>query len=219
VSRPDPLEDVRQSSDELIGELAHELSLLIRSDIELSALERGQLLRKVAIEVSVTLLAGLVFLLSLAALGWAAILGLAEVLPRGIAALLVSCGWALTAVLLLRIGPPRRLWLRLTRETHEQRVRSARRQREIAERAVRETAGGLGRTVMQEARDRELHAAASAASRAGEAAEREMEALLREFLRAVDVPARAGKRLVGKLRSTREEDASGGPGSQANELP
>jgi hypothetical protein len=219
VSSPDRAEDVRQSSDELIGELAHELSLLIRSDVELSALERGQLLRKVAVEVGVTLLAGLVFLLSLAAVGWAAILGLAEVLPRGVAALLVACGWALTAVLLLRIGPPRRLWRRLTRETHEQRLLSARRQRKIAERTVRETAGGLGRTIMREARERELHAAASAASRAGEAAEREMEALLKELLRAFDVPARAGKNLLGKLRSQWEEDASEEPGSPVNKLP
>jgi hypothetical protein len=193
VTPPGRAAGVRPASDELIGELAHELSLLIRSDVELSALERGPLLRSVAVELGVALLAGLVLLLSLAAIGWAAILGLANVVPRGIAALLVAAGWAVVAALLLRIGPPRRLWRRLTRETHEERVLAARHRRTVSERAVRDTAAHLGRAIMHEARERELHAAASAAERAGAAAQR-----------ALDVPARAGRSVLEKFRGPSE---------------
>ena len=196
----------RRASDELIGELAHGLSLLIRSDVELSALERGPVLRKVIVEVAVAVLAGLVFLLALAAVGWAAILSLTHVVPRGIAALLVAGGWLLVSVLLLRFGPPHRLWRRLTHETHEHRLVSAKRQRRHAEHAVRETAAGLAHAVMREAREHELRAAASAAERVGAAAEREVEALLREVGRAFNVPARAGKNLIGRFRGPADDD-------------
>jgi len=199
-----------QASDELIGRLAHELSLLIRSDVELSALERGPVLRKVAIEAAVTLLSGLVLLLSLAAVGWAAILGLANIVPRGVAALLVAAGWAAIGGLLLRFGPPHRLWRRLTRETHEQRLASAQLHRREAERSVRETAADLGRALMHEARDRELHAAASAAHRVGAAAEHEVEAVLKELGRALNVPAKAGRTLFDKLRGPGEEEQTPG---------
>jgi hypothetical protein len=195
----------RHTSDELIGELAHELSLLIRSDVELSALERGSVLRNLVIELAVALLAGFVFVLALAAAGWAALLSLANVVPREVAALLVAAGWLVAAVVLLRFGPPRRLWRRLTRETHEQRVASARRDRKRAERAVRKTAGGLGHAMMREAREHELRAAASAAERVGAAVEREMETVLRELGRAFNVPARAGKNLLGRFRTSGDE--------------
>lgn len=179
----------RHTSDELIGELAHELSLLIRSDVELSALERGSVLRNLAIEVAVALLAGFVFVLALAAAGWAVLLSLTNVVPREVAALLVAAGWLVVAVVLLRFGPTRRLWRRLHRETHEERVRSARRDRKAAERAVRETAGGLGHAMMREAREHEFRAAVSAAERVGA-----------ELGRALNVPAKAGKNLLGKFR-------------------
>jgi hypothetical protein len=197
----------RRASDELIGELAHELSLLIRSDVELSALERASVLRSVTVELAVAVLAGLVFVLALAAVGWAAVLSLASVVPRGVAALLVAVGWVFAAVLLLRFGPPHRLWRRLTRETHEQHLVSAQRQRTTAERAVRETAAGLGHAIMREAREHELRAAASAAERVGAAAEHEMEAVLRELGRAFNVPARAGKNLLDRFRGPSEQEA------------
>jgi hypothetical protein len=207
----------RQASDELIGELAHELSLLIRSDVELSALERGPVLRKVTVELAVGVLAGFMFLLALAASGWAAILSLANIVPRGVAALLVAVGWAAAAVLLLRFGPPHRLWRRLTRETHEQRLVSARLHRRNVEHAVRETAGGLGRAIMREARDHQRRAAASAAERVGAAAEREVEAVLKELGHALNVPARAGKNLLDRFRGPSEQEATPEHGSRREE--
>jgi hypothetical protein len=196
----------RQSSDALIGDLAHELSLLIRSDVELSALERGPLLRKVTAEVAVAVLAGFVFLVGLGALGWAAILGLAEVLPKAVAAFLVAVGWVLVAVLLLRFGPPHRLWRRLNRETHEQRFMTARVHRKKAEHAVRETAADLGHAIMREAREHEFQAAASAAHRVGAATEHEIDALRRELGRAFNVPAKAGKTLLERFRGPADEE-------------
>lgn len=196
-----------RSSDELIGDLAHQLSALIRSDLELSALERGHLLRRVTVEVAVTVFAGFVLLIALGAFGWAAILGLATVVPRAIAALLVGGGWVVVAVLLLRFGPPRRLWRRLTHETHEQRVLSARSHRRKAEKRVRETSAGLGHAIVRGARDHELRAAAAAAERMGAAAEHEMEAVLRELGRAFNVPARAGRKVFGRFRSPGDERA------------
>src|SRR5207248_11539793 len=111
-------------------------------------------------------------------------------------------------------GPPRRLWQRLNRETHEQRLASARQDRSDAESAVRETAAGLGGAIVHEAGERELRAAASAAERVGAAAEHEVEALLRELARALNVPARAGKSLLDRLRGPSEEEATPEPGSR-----
>lgn len=196
----------RHSSDALIGDLAHELSLLIRSDVELSALERGPVLRAVTAEVAVAVLAGFVFLIGLGALGWAAILGLAEVVPKAVAAFLVAIGWALLAVLLLRFGPPRRLWRRLNRETHEQRFMNARLDRKRAEHAVRETAADLGHAIMREARAHEFQAAASAAHRVGAATEHEIDALRKELGRAFNVPAKAGKTLLDRFRGPSDEE-------------
>jgi Putative Actinobacterial Holin-X, holin superfamily III len=196
-----------EASDELIGELAHKVSLLIRSDVELSAVNRGPALREVASELALAVLAGLVFLLALAAISWAGILGLANLMRREVAALLVAAWWAASSALLLRYGPPHRLWLRLTRETHEQRLLSAQRDRGDAEHAVRETAARLGAAVMHETGERELRAATSAAERVGAAAEDEVEALLRELRRALNVPARAGKTLLDMLRGPSEEEA------------
>ena len=207
----------REASDELIGELAHKVSLLIRSDVELSAVERGPALREVAAELAVTLLAGLVLLLALAAISWAAILGLANAVPRWVAALLVAVGWAAVAALLLRFGPPHRLWRRLTRETHEKRLVSAQRDRRDAEHAVRETAARLGGAIMHEAGERELRAAASAAERVGAAAEHEVEALLRELGRALNAPAKAGKSLLDRLRGPSEHEVAPEPGSPGKE--
>jgi hypothetical protein len=164
-------------------------------------------LRSVTVELGVALLAGFVLVLALAAVGWAAVLSLANVVPRGVAALLVALGWVVTAVVLLRFGPPHRLWRRLTRETHEQRLVSAQRHRRKAERAVRKTAAGLGHAVMREAREHELRAAASAAERVGAAAEHEMEAVLRELGRAFNAPARAGKNLLDRFRGPSDQEA------------
>jgi hypothetical protein len=196
----------RRSSDELIGELAHQLSLLIRSDLELSALERGPVLRRVTVEVAMGFVAGFVFLLALGALGWAAILALATVVSRAFAALVVAAGWVVVAVLILRFGPPRRLWRRMTHETHEQRLLTARIHRRRAELAVRETSAGLGHEIMREARDHELRAASAAAERVGAAAEREVDALVRELGRAFNVPARAGKKVLGRFRGPGETE-------------
>jgi thioesterase domain-containing protein len=174
-------------------------------------------LRKATVELAVAVLAGFVFLLALAAIGWSAVLSLANVVPRAVAALLVAAGWAAAAVLLLRFGPPRQLWRRLTRETHEQRLLSAQRHRRSAERAVRETAAGLGRAIMREAREHQRRAAASAAERVGAAAEHEVETLLRELGRALNVPAKAGKDLLDRFRGPSEHEATPEPGSREEE--
>jgi hypothetical protein len=54
-----------ETAEELLGELARELSLLIRSEVEVAAVERGPWLQRVAIELAASLGAALALLLAL----------------------------------------------------------------------------------------------------------------------------------------------------------
>ena len=59
--------DQEKTAEELLGELAHELSLLVRSVLEVAAAERGQWLHRIAIELAASLGAAVAMLLALSA--------------------------------------------------------------------------------------------------------------------------------------------------------
>jgi hypothetical protein len=102
-----------ESAEELLGELAHKLSLVVPSEVEVVAVERGPWLHKIAIELAAPLGAALALLLAAAA-SWAAAEGLRVVLPGWLAAFAVAAFWGVITALLLRIDHPRPLWRRLT---------------------------------------------------------------------------------------------------------
>jgi hypothetical protein len=59
--------DREKTAEELLGELAHELSLLVRSELEVAAAERGPWLHRIAIELAASLGAAGAMLLALGA--------------------------------------------------------------------------------------------------------------------------------------------------------
>jgi hypothetical protein len=191
-----------ETSDELLGQLAHQVAHLVRSDVELAAAEHGPQLRQVAIELAIAVAAAAALLLAFAAASWSAIDGLTRAVPSWSASLIVAAAWAAVAGLLLRHDHPRRLLRRLTQPDHAQAVESAQRERRNAEQAVKETAERFGRAVAREAAEREIGSAVSAAERAAATAEHGAEALVKELIVALLAPGRAGismlERIVGR---------------------
>jgi hypothetical protein len=185
-----------KSSDELLGQLAEELSVLVRSDLELAVAERGPQLRRLGVEFAVALPAAIAVFLAFAALGWAGGQGLAQVMPSWCASLVVAAFWALAAALLLRLDHPRRLLRRLSTETSGEAVGRATRDRSEAEQAVKATAERLGRAVAREVDERELHAPIDGAERLMGTAEHEGEDLLKEIVVALLAPGKAGLSLL-----------------------
>lgn len=196
------------TSDELLGELAHELSLLVRSDLELAAAEHGPQVRQVAMELGVALAAGAALLLALAAASWAAIQGLALAIPSWSASLIVALVWAVVAGLLVRLDHPRRLLHRLEEETSSRAIESAELRRSEAEQSVKATAERLGETVAREAAEREMKAGASAAERLAGAAEQEAEDVVKELLAALLAPGRAGISLLERIVGRQDETSA-----------
>jgi hypothetical protein len=178
---------VEETSDDLLGELAHELSLLVRSDLELAVARRGPEIRRLAEELGATLAAGTAILLALAALSWAAVLGLA-LLVSWFAPLVVAAAWLAAAVLLLRTERPRRLARRLYGQGRLDATASALADRRDAEAQLRTTARLLMRARARAAVGREV-----------DSVEHESELLLREVLTALAAPGRVGIDLLGRI--------------------
>jgi hypothetical protein len=199
---PGPDGERRQGSDELLGELAHDLSVLVRRELELAAAQNAPQLRQVVIETATAVAAAAAVLLAFVALSWAAVQALELALPSWGAALIVAGIWAIVAALLVQHDHPRRLARRLSTDTSEQTLATAERERDEAERAVKETAQRLGEAVAREAVERELEAGISAAERVAQAAEHEAEDLLKELFVAFLAPGKAGisvlERIIGR---------------------
>jgi hypothetical protein len=202
MRRQQPTTDA-QTSDELLGVLAHQFSLLVRSDLELAAAHHGPALRRVGVEVAAGLAAAAALLLALAALSWSAIQGLALAMPSWAASLLVAAAWGAAAGLLLRLDHPRRLLRRLTDEGVGAAVESAERHRNDAQRAVTVTAERLGEAVAREAAERELKAGLTAAEHLAETAEHEAEDLVKQLIVALLTPGRVGVSLLERIAGRR----------------
>jgi hypothetical protein len=85
-----PADPSRASTGELVGQLGDQLSRLVRNEIRLAQAEVTQKARRLGTGVGILGGSGLVAVLGLGALVTAAILGLANVLPGWLAAVIVA---------------------------------------------------------------------------------------------------------------------------------
>jgi hypothetical protein len=187
------------SADELLGQLAHELSLLVRSELEVAAAERRPWLHHIGVELAATAAAALTLLLTLIVASWAAVEGLRLLLPDAIAALAVAVLWGVVTALLVSVDHPRRLWRRFRHQTHEEAMATARTDRANAEADVRAAAERLSRGISAELRAREARALIAGERRLVAAGERDAEAVLKELMSILTAPGRAGVNLLERL--------------------
>ena len=191
--------DPEKTAEELLGELAHQLSLLVRSELEVAAAERGPWLHRIAIELAASLGAAVAMLLALGAASFAAVEGLRLVLPGWLAALAVAAVWAGITALFLWVDHPRRLWRRLRQQTHEQAMATALDDRSAAEADVRAAAERLSHAISAEMREREARAIIAGEKRLISAGERDAEVVLKELMSILAAPGRAGVNLIERL--------------------
>jgi len=191
--------DREKTAEELLGELAHQLSLLLRRELEVAAAEREPWLHRIAIELAASLGAAVAMLLTLGAASLAAVEGLRLVLPGWLAALVVAVAWGAITALLLRVDHPRRLWRRMRTQTHEQAMATAYADRSTAEADVRATAERLSHAISAEMREREARAIIAGEKRLISTGERDAEVVLKELMSILAAPGRAGVTLLERL--------------------
>ena len=191
--------DREKTAEEFLGELAHQLSLLLRSELEVAAAEREPWLHRIAIELAASLGAAVAMLLTLGAASLAAVEGLRLVLPGWLAALVVAVAWGAITALLLRVDHPRRLWRRMRTQTHEQAMATAYADRSTAEADVRATAERLSHAISAEMREREARAIIAGEKRLISTGERDAEVVLKELMSILAAPGRAGVNLLERL--------------------
>jgi hypothetical protein len=189
----------RDSAAELLGQLAEEISLLVRSDVEVSAAHRIPEARRIARELTAALAVAVAAILALGALTWAAIAALATGLPAWGAALIVGAAWSAVAALLLQLDHPRRLLARLRDEVTVDAIVRVELERVEAERAMRTTAERLAEAIGREAVDRELRAPIDRAEQLLGAAGSETDDLARDLAAALLAPGKAGLSLIELL--------------------
>jgi hypothetical protein len=191
--------EARATRDALVGDLVHHVSVLVRKDLELAAAQRAPEIRQLAIEVAAALAAALALFLTLGALSWAAFQGLAVAFEPWTAALIVAAVWMGISLLAISIDHPRRLLRRLRKGSHDEALSDALVQRELAEQAVRSTAKDLRQELRRDAHERERQLLSNAGHRVVHAAERDLEALLKEILGVLGAPGRVGINLLERL--------------------
>jgi hypothetical protein len=186
--------DEEKTAEELLGELAQELSLLLRCELEVAAAERGPWLHRIAIELAASLGAAGAMLLALGAASFAAVEGLRLVLPGW-----VAVAWLGITALLLRVDHPRRLWRRLRQQTYEQTLATAHEDRSATEADVRATAERLSHAIAVEMREREARAIIAGEKRLVSTGERDAEVVFKELMSVLAAPGRAGVNLLERL--------------------
>lgn len=207
-------DDEHASQDEtpgaLLGQLAEDLSLLVRGDLEVAAARRGPEARRLALEVACTLVVAAALLMALGSLTWAAALGLTSLVSDWAAALVLAGAWSLVAALLLRIDHPRRLLSRLVHDTRGDALAHALAERGDAERAMKATAERFGEAVAKAATERELRAPIDRAEHLLQATEREADDLARALAAALLAPGRVGlgalEAVLGRRGRPRKSD-------------
>jgi hypothetical protein len=200
------------SPGELLGQLAEELVLLVRNDLEVSAAHRGPELRRYGLEIAWTLVVSVAAVMALFALTYAAIAGLSRAIPTWAAALVLAGVWAAVAGLLLRIDHPRRLVMRLAAETRGDAVTHAAADRDAAEQTMRATAERFAEAVAREASARELRAPIERAEHLLKAAESETDDLLRSLAATLLAPGKAGLNLLEVVTGRRVRLGDDAPG-------
>jgi hypothetical protein len=199
-----------ETAEELLADLAHELSLLVRSELDVAVAERGPSLHRLAVELAASFGAAFTILLTLAAASWTAVEGFRLVLPAWLAALTVAAAWGIVSGLLLSVDHPRRLWERVSKQTDGQAITTALEHRSAKEADVRATAERLSHAISAEMREREARAIIAGEKQLIHAGERDAEAVLKEILSILSAPGRAGVNLLERLlegsASRRSED-------------
>jgi hypothetical protein len=183
---------------ELLGQLAHELSVLVRADVELAAAEQLHTLRRLTIDAAVLVVAAVSGLLAIGAFTWAAVRAVGGS-SQWDAPLIVGGGWLLVSIVLLSLEHPRRLLRKGRRERHETIIQAQRRARDKAEQEIRQTAQHLVGAVLRQAAARELEQAESLAERELSHAEEEVRDSLSDLVEAFTAPGRAGLSLLDRL--------------------
>ena len=201
----------RPRAAELLGELARELSRLVRRDSEVAMAERLPTLRRALLDLAALLVVAVAALFALAAVSIATGSLLSRALPGWTAALVVAAGWSvvalvLAAVLLRPRAQPREreellgLVQMLARDHDLEQLRASREQvRDEAEGQMRETAGAVVEALLEEAAEHQLKALPQLAKREAEEAEADATDLLVEALSLVTAPARAGWRALERI--------------------
>jgi hypothetical protein len=184
-----------QTSSVLIGQLAHELALLVRWDLEVTRCRRATERRERLLDVGQALAGAAAGLLALGAATAGAVLALSTAVRPWLAALLVAAGWAVAALLLMRAATVGPLLRRMAGDDDPEALALAEAERFAAETAIRVTARRLAAAAAAEA-------AAALADRAVDAVKREEEAVLAELLRLVTAPGRLGADVLGRLAAS-----------------
>jgi hypothetical protein len=191
-----------ETPSRLLGQLAHETSVLVRSEVELAAAERLPALHRIGTETAAALAAAVASVFACTCVSWAAVRGAELFLTGWAAPLVVAGGWLLIAASLLAIRHPRRHPHLAFCADPTEIARSARRTRATAEQAVRETAERLVEAAARRAAARELKIAAEAVEHAVGSAEADARYLLKELAAAMSAGGRAGvgvlERVVGR---------------------
>ena len=202
---PPPVSET--SAGERLGQLAEELSLLVRRYVELAAAERRPQLRRLGVELAAGLAVVLALLLSFVALSWAAVQGLASALPSWCASLVIAAVWGVVAVVLLRLDHPRQLIRRFSGDMSGDGLARAARERDAAEKAVRTMAEKLGEAVAREASERELRAPIDRAERLLAASEDDVDDRLKNIAVLLLAPGKAGLSLLDVIIGRRSKRA------------
>jgi hypothetical protein len=181
-----------ETSAELLGQLAHELTRLMRTELELNQCEHAAARRERAIEIAALAGGAAAGLMAFVALTAATIRALEYVLSTWAAALVAAAAWGILAAVLLQAGKLPRLLARFDPSGDAANLERLRAQQKADEEAMRVAAG---RFATAAARD----AVETAAAAAGDAVEHEGELLIRELLGVLRSPGRAGIGVLGRL--------------------
>jgi hypothetical protein len=186
---------------QLAGQLANELSQLVRMDVELAAAERLPELRRAASEVAVAAGGLIALLFAVAALSWAGGIGLTHAIPSWSAALVIAGVWLIIAAVLLRHDYARKLRNRFSTESQTAAITSNQAERKQAEQEIRQTAERLAEALLKEAETQGVRAASTAAEHGIHAAEHEASHLLHQLAEALRDPGKAGLSLLERLKN------------------
>jgi hypothetical protein len=211
---PDVPTPAGQESSELLGQLARQLSTLVRRDVEVAASERLPTLRRALLDVAAVaaVLAAVMFALGAVSVAGGRAAG--AVMAGWAAALVVAAAWtaiaAIAAAVLLRprAQPSEREepfgLLQLLAKKHElDELQSSREEaRDEAETEVRTTSGALVKALLDEAVEHQLKALPAVAKREMGRAEGDAAELITETLAVLTAPARAGLNALSRLVET-----------------
>lgn len=180
------------TSAELLGQLAHELTSLLRTELELNQCEHAAARRERVTELAALAAGAAAGLMAFAALTAATVKALEFVLSAWAAALVAAAAWGILAVVLLQAGKLSQLLNRFDPSGDAARLEQLQAEQRAGEIAMRRAAGRFADAAAREA-------VGSVTKQATDAVEHEGELLLRELGGLLRAPGRAGIGVLGRL--------------------